>query len=172
VELQQLSPAEAAELAVRDAEESLEDAVLRVLETNLNAAAFKNALELEEKSPIRGNTLEQFKREHPTLAGKIDEAVKAYDVWSKRRGFLDGPADLQRLLKGAGALDFRLLAEPDPQNPTRYDRLRQQRRGYENFAGTQPGEQGALRRDERNTVSSFDQYLQADWPFAPRLGPT
>lgn len=48
------------------------------------------------------------------------------------------------------------------------DRLRQHRRGFENFVGSQTGVQGALRRDEINTVSSFDQYLQVDWTLTPR----
>ena len=42
------------------------------------------------------------------------------------------------------------------------------RRGYENFAGGLIGVVGALRRDERNRVTSFDQYLQVDWQPHPR----
>lgn len=42
------------------------------------------------------------------------------------------------------------------------------RRGYENFRGETLGVTGTLRRDERNELSSFDQYLQAEWAFAPR----
>ncbi|MGY8524794.1 TonB-dependent receptor [Paracidovorax citrulli] len=53
-----------------------------------------------------------------------------------------------------------------------WDHMREMRRGYENFTGdpTAPvlGEQGRLRRDERNTVWNFDQYLQAAWEPAPR----
>jgi iron complex outermembrane receptor protein len=53
-----------------------------------------------------------------------------------------------------------------------YDRLYETRRGYENFVGSpgspQLGEQGRLRRDERNTVWNFDQYVQASWTPAPR----
>jgi iron complex outermembrane receptor protein len=49
-----------------------------------------------------------------------------------------------------------------------YDALDEQRRGYRNFVGTQLGVLGALRRDEANDVSSFDQYLQGTWQFAPR----
>lgn len=49
------------------------------------------------------------------------------------------------------------------------DRLRQHRRGYENFVGSTLGVQGALRRDEINTVNSFDQYLQVDALLSPRF---
>lgn len=37
------------------------------------------------------------------------------------------------------------------------------RRGYENFIGTTLGVQGALRRDEKNTINSVDPYAQAEW---------
>src|SRR5690606_30407014 len=55
---------------------------------------------------------------------------------------------------------------------TSVERQRQERRGHENFLvadGVQRlGVRGALRRDELNTVRSFDQYLQAWWRLAPR----
>ena len=51
---------------------------------------------------------------------------------------------------------------------TNLDRQRQQRRGYENFVGNTLGIKGALRRDERNDVRTFDQFAQAWWQFAPR----
>ena len=38
-----------------------------------------------------------------------------------------------------------------------------QRQGYENFVGTQFGLQGRLRRDETDTVSSIDPYVQSEW---------
>ena len=49
-----------------------------------------------------------------------------------------------------------------------YDALAEQRRGFQNFIGPTLGVEGALRRDESNDVSSFDQYLQASWQLAPR----
>ena len=49
-----------------------------------------------------------------------------------------------------------------------FDVLAEHRQGYQNFIGTTLGVRGALRRDEINDVSSFDQYLQAAWQFAPR----
>jgi iron complex outermembrane receptor protein len=49
-----------------------------------------------------------------------------------------------------------------------WEGLRQQRRGYENFADGRLGVRGALRRDERNRVASFDQFAQADWRIAER----
>ncbi|HET8881997.1 MAG TPA: TonB-dependent receptor, partial [Solimonas sp.] len=49
-----------------------------------------------------------------------------------------------------------------------YDDLRQHRQGYENFVGDELGVRGAQRRDEIDTVYSFDQYLQGSWRFAER----
>lgn len=48
------------------------------------------------------------------------------------------------------------------------DQVKEARRGYQNFVGTTTGVQGAPRRDESNTVRSFDQYLQAQWALAER----
>lgn len=51
------------------------------------------------------------------------------------------------------------------------ERLRENRFGYQNFIGpaaapTQLGVQGALRRDEVNSVRSFDQYVQGVWSLS------
>ena len=48
-----------------------------------------------------------------------------------------------------------------------YGQSSDQRRGFENFIGTQFGVQGALRRDEQDTLSSVDPYLQAEWQAGP-----
>ena len=52
-----------------------------------------------------------------------------------------------------------------------YDALDQHRLGYQNFAGVVAsrvfGVEGALRRDENDTASNFDQYLQATLQLAP-----
>lgn len=44
-----------------------------------------------------------------------------------------------------------------------YDRSEDDRRGYENFRGSKLGVKGALRRDETDTVTSIDPYVQASW---------
>jgi iron complex outermembrane receptor protein len=50
-----------------------------------------------------------------------------------------------------------------------YDRLKDQRRGFENFVGTQLGVQGALRRDEDNTITNLDPYVQSSWQILEPL---
>ncbi|CAB5517558.1 Metal-pseudopaline receptor CntO [Achromobacter anxifer] len=53
-----------------------------------------------------------------------------------------------------------------------YDSMREDRKGYQNYtgegAGRQLGVQGALRRDETNTVYNADPYLQASWKVSER----
>lgn len=48
------------------------------------------------------------------------------------------------------------------------DQLSQARLGFQNFVGTTLGVQGALRRDELDTVNAFDQYVQGQWEVAER----
>ena len=48
-----------------------------------------------------------------------------------------------------------------------YGQSKDERKGYENFIGGQFGVQGALRRDEEDTLSSLDPYLQAQWDAGP-----
>ncbi len=49
-----------------------------------------------------------------------------------------------------------------------YDALSEHRRGFQNFVGNTLGVRGALRRDENNDATSFDQYLQATSQLSPR----
>ncbi|WP_256590526.1 TonB-dependent receptor [Pseudomonas sp. LB-090624] len=44
-----------------------------------------------------------------------------------------------------------------------YDQSKDERRGYQNFSGDQLGVKGELRRDEQDTATSLDPYLQAHW---------
>lgn len=87
-----------------------------------------------------------------------------------------GVIDLRRRYGGA---DLRWTSELGPtQRPLTlvggfsYDTMREARKGYQNYAGDgasrQLGVQGALRRDETNTVYNADPYLQASWRVAPR----
>lgn len=48
------------------------------------------------------------------------------------------------------------------------ERLSEDRRGYENFIGSTLGVMGRLRRDENNTVTSNDAYLQVEADLAAR----
>ncbi|CAN7616394.1 TonB-dependent receptor [Pseudoduganella sp. LjRoot289] len=48
-----------------------------------------------------------------------------------------------------------------------YGRSKDDRKGYENFSGAEPGVKGKLRRDETDEVSSTDPYLQTEWAQGP-----
>ncbi len=49
------------------------------------------------------------------------------------------------------------------------DVLNENRRGYQNFIGTNLGVLGALRRDEKNKLTSTDGYAQGEWRVLPWL---
>ncbi|MBU0637919.1 MAG: protein translocase subunit SecD [Planctomycetes bacterium] len=119
-------PAEDLELRLRDATELFEDAVDAVLATNLDPRRFQDVLDMDPTSPRRKNSLDDLIASYPALKDKINVVVAKHATWRARRGGLDGPADLRRLLKGAGVLEFRILSEPSPENVTKYDRYRNQ----------------------------------------------
>jgi iron complex outermembrane receptor protein len=48
-----------------------------------------------------------------------------------------------------------------------WDGLEEHRRGWQNFVGETQGVTGAERRNERNDVIEFDQYLQTRWRLSP-----
>lgn len=54
-----------------------------------------------------------------------------------------------------------------------YENMSERRKGYENFVmvngAPQYGEQGALRRNERNLMWNVDPYLQTQWQFTDKL---
>lgn len=57
----------------------------------------------------RDKAIEDLKKEFPERAQLIDRVVTAYDAYYPFRGRLDDPGDIQRMLKGAGILEFRIL---------------------------------------------------------------
>ena len=61
-----------------------------------------------------------------------------------------------------GGGDFNLIAGLSANT------VKEDRQGYKNFVGSQLGVVGDLVRDERNTLTNIDPYVQASWAFAPR----
>lgn len=76
---------------------------------NLTREQTEAALEMPPKSARKTEAIEQLKGLFPDRAKRIDDAVQAYDDYRPFRGSLDDPKDLQRMLKGAGILEFRIL---------------------------------------------------------------
>ena len=76
---------------------------------NLTQDQLNFCLELPEKSPKRPEQIRKLKTDFPDRAEQIDRLVAAFDEYRPFRGRLDDPKDLQRMLKGAGILEFRIL---------------------------------------------------------------
>jgi len=76
---------------------------------NLTEDQINFCLEMPLKSAERRREIERLKIEFADRADKIDKVVAAYDEYHPFKGRLDDPRDLQRMLKGAGILEFRVL---------------------------------------------------------------
>jgi len=154
------------EQAKLDATEHYESALDAVLETNIDVATVSMIGALPAGAPARQEQLARLKSRYPDRAALIDAALQAYDTWAEVRGALDDPADLQRLLRGAGVLEYRILAELDPQNPAKFDRYREQlaQRGPRASAGDQYGWfeiEKPLSFFHMDNVEQLDQALDA-----------
>jgi len=100
--------------------EQLEAAINRVLETNIDLPHFSNILAIEDKKE-RAKQLTRLRERYPHRVELLAQARQAYDNWAKNKGFLEDPSDLQRLLRGAGVLEFRILPEREPGEPRKYE---------------------------------------------------
>ncbi len=144
----------AARMAVRDADEELQDAKDAALEGNFDVDYFESLLEMDEKSELRTNGLNALRENYPSLRADIDAAIAAFKTWRSGRAYLESPADLIRLLRGSGVLEFRILADNDTSNPTKYDRLREDLEKYGPERSRQTGAEGWFKVD--NPAAFFD----------------
>ncbi len=64
----------------------------------------------EGTSP-RAKALARLKDEHPARVSKVNELVELWDAYAAKKGPLDDPNDLIRLLRGAGVLEFRIAVQ-------------------------------------------------------------
>ena len=86
----------------KDAEKALD-------KLNLTEDQVNFCLEMSPKSLKRSQTIDELKIEFADRSEEIDNVVAAFDEYRPFRGRLDDPKDLQRMLKGAGILEFRIL---------------------------------------------------------------
>ncbi|UCG33006.1 MAG: protein translocase subunit SecD [Phycisphaerales bacterium] len=105
------------ETALSQATEEYNAAVSELIATNVDLAVFGDILDMESAAE-RQDQLARFRSQHPARTTLIEQAAEAYEAWSKYKGSLEGPADLERLLRGAGVLEFRILAERDSSTRT------------------------------------------------------
>jgi SecD/SecF fusion protein len=95
-----------------------EDAKRQLDKLNLTEDRITSVLAMPEKTLKREHTIDELKTQFPLRAEEIDNVVKAFDEYRPFQGRLDDPRDLQRMLKGAGILEFRILPTTNPQtNP-------------------------------------------------------
>ncbi|MHC4442116.1 MAG: protein translocase subunit SecD [Planctomycetota bacterium] len=93
----------------------------QLLETNLAFTVLNDLLELDKNSETRIKGVKEIREAHPDLVPLIDEMEKAHQDYAKQKGMLDDPTDLMRLLRGAGELEFRILATTDASNTDMID---------------------------------------------------
>jgi iron complex outermembrane receptor protein len=79
-----------------------------------------------------------------------------------------GVIDFDRTFGGA---DVRIALERGAFTTTaglNFERMDEDRRGYQNFVGTTLGVLGELRRDEKNRIEAVDPYVQTEWRLGER----
>ena len=76
---------------------------------NLTKDQLDFCLEQPEKSSKRRDQIEKLKTNFPDRVDEIDRLITAFNEYLPFRGRLDDPKDLQRMLKGAGILEYRIL---------------------------------------------------------------
>jgi len=103
-----------AEEVARTGYEEVFDAVL---DTTLNPGRLTDVLALQNPQE-RSEQIGRLKAAHPSYAAAIDEVVAKHDDWAADKAALEDPSDLKRLIRGAGVLEFRILADRDASNPT------------------------------------------------------
>ena len=79
------------------------------LKKNLTEDRVMSVLNIYTTSSKRKKAIISLKKEFPQNALKIDKLVAAYDAYYPFSGWLETPEDLQRMLKGTGILEFRIL---------------------------------------------------------------
>lgn len=113
-------------VAEEEASNAYEDAISALLESSMPVARFTDVLALENEEK-RSQQLKKIRDEYPSYdlgddaspTGKLlTKAVTAYDAWAVNKADLEDPSDLKRRLRGAGVLEFRILADRDSSSPT------------------------------------------------------
>lgn len=101
-----------------------EEAMNALLATNMRMSRLTDVLSLPV-GPKRDEQLATLRAAFPEYdiaadgnPGCITAVVEAHDAWAKNKADLEDPEDLKRRLRGAGVLEFRILANRDPGSPT------------------------------------------------------
>ncbi len=110
---------------IEAASKEYEAAMTELMATNLPVGRLADVLALQVEK-VRKEQIEKLQKEFAaydagdagSANGKLlTKAVKAYDDWAADKAELEDPSDLKRRLKGAGVLEFRILADRDRGSP-------------------------------------------------------
>jgi SecD/SecF fusion protein len=85
------------------------NAIRTIDKLNLTIDQVESCLELPLKSVARKEAIAKLKTDFHDRADRIDKLVAVFDEYLPDKGRLDDPKDLQRMLKGTGVLEFRIL---------------------------------------------------------------
>ena len=99
------------------AQSAYEDAFDIVLATSLAPDRLEDVLALPDHKE-QAEQLGRLKTEYPSYTELIEEVEARHEEWTADKAALEDPADLKRLLRGAGVLEFRILADRDASNPS------------------------------------------------------
>lgn len=127
---------------LNDAEDKFDQKMDELLAKNIDLGRVQTIQESAPKSKSRKEELDKLVAASPESAELVKKLVAAYDNWRQRKGregTLDDPADLERLLRGAGVLEYRMLAESDAADPNRFEAYRENLR--RNGPRPRPGEE-------------------------------
>ncbi|MCO6439070.1 MAG: protein translocase subunit SecD [Phycisphaerae bacterium] len=97
------------------ASQKYEVAMGRLLRTSLPVNRLTDILPLPEGK--RTEELDRLRGDFVSYGPAIEKVVTAYDQWAKNKAELEDPSDLKRRIRGAGVLEFRILADRDPASP-------------------------------------------------------
>ncbi len=108
--------------AMAAASSAYEEAMSALLDTNLELGRFSDVLMLPDVKR-RETELAKFLTERAGYNSEengqaLTSAIEAYDAWAADKADLEDPSDLKRRLRGAGVLEFRILADRDPASPS------------------------------------------------------
>lgn len=110
--------------AASEASATYEQAMTKVLATCLQPTRLADVLALPAGEK-RIEELNRLRTAYPSYDASgaaaesklISHAVQAYDLWSVNKADLEDPSDLKRRIKGAGVLEFRILADRNASSP-------------------------------------------------------
>jgi SecD/SecF fusion protein len=86
--------------------------VRRVVEASVRPRIIKDEARSVELPSPREVAEKQLYDAHPDAKPQIDQVLAKYNAYAAERTSLDDPADLMRMLRGAGVLSFRITVKP------------------------------------------------------------